>query len=29
MKNQQIADKTRDENLFLKIFKIEIKYKLD
>lgn len=29
MKNQQIADKTGDENLFLKIFKIEIKYKLD
>ena len=29
MKNQQIADKTRDENLFLKIFKIEIKYKFD
>ena len=29
MKNQQIADKTRDENLFLEIFKIEIKYKLD
>lgn len=29
MKNQQIADKTRDENLFLEIFKIEIKYKFD
>ena len=29
MKNQQIADKTRDENLFLKKIKIEIKYKLD